>query len=326
MTHVWAEGYDLNDLIRVRVSAWNWVGMSDYSEANEEGALTRTVPLKPAEPFEGEHTNEAQIQVDWVHVTDDDTGRSDILSYILFWDMGDDTAASPMTELANEYKLSHNVSDLTPGPYRFMVRAVNVYGAGEWSDVATIMASYVPDVVPIMNVTLNYPTFDFTWHEPHTGTETIDAYEILIYHPVDTVYIEDKTVCDGADPTTRDNRICQVPVDHLLTEFGYTYGSLPKVMARAHNINGWGDFSSPNLISQDDPDGVTDPDGTLAHLIEGVPTWAPQPYEGASTTFENIHVEWTEIELNRTYPIAYVNETGNSYIVGYVLEWDKATG
>lgn len=51
-------GYILEEMVLVRVAAWNWVGMSPFSEENEQGELARTVPQPPAEPWEGYDTNE----------------------------------------------------------------------------------------------------------------------------------------------------------------------------------------------------------------------------------------------------------------------------
>jgi len=200
-------GYALGELVQARVAASNWVGISAYSEANESGEGARTVPLPPLAPTEGAATTENELQVDWLPVTGTDTGNSPVLSYSLWWDNG--AGGEPTTERLEEDVLTEYITGLTPGGYRFMVRANNVYGYGEWSPVAEIRASNVPDVLAALTVTLNYPYFDFAWAEPLTGHEVVDAYEILIYSPTTGTYYEDKDYCDGDDGGAQETgRIC----------------------------------------------------------------------------------------------------------------------
>ena len=324
MSTIWAFGYDLNEMVVVRVAAWNWVGMSAFSEPNEVGQLARTVPRPPLPPVEGEDTTESELQVDWVAVTDDDTGQSEVLTYTLWCDNGEDS--DPSYLLVDALVFTTTITGLTPGSYNFKVRANNVYGEGEWSPTAVIRASYVPDVVVTMTVMLNNDdigtVFDFMWVAPHSGNEDIDAYEILIYSPTTTTYLEDTDVCNGADEDIVNNRICTIKVNYLMSEFGHAYNTLPKAIARAHNLNGWGGWSAPNVVSEDNDPVVTDEDGTTAHLIEGVPTWAPQPREADGTTAMEIVVEWDPVVLSRVYPEAYLLETGNSWVTSYILYWD----
>jgi len=234
-------GYVLEDLVEARVAAWNWVGMSQYSEANEAvdadsgelNALARTVPQAPDMPTEGEDTSETQLQVDWTDVVGNKNGNSEVTSYSLWWDNGD-SGVEPETELVNDLVFTYTITGLVAGSYRFKVRAHNIYGPGEWSDIATIRASFVPDVVATMTVTLNSPdeglqTYDFAWTEPATGSETIDMYEIRIYSPTTGLYVEDQDVCDGTDPDVVAARLCQVDIYYLITVFGYEYDTLPKV-------------------------------------------------------------------------------------------------
>ena len=307
------------------MAAWNWVGVSAYSEANEGGELARTVPLPPLPPTEGALTTENELQVDWVAVTGSDTGNSEVLTYSLWWDNGD--GGDPTVELLEDLVFTEYITGLLPGSYRFMVRANNIYGYGEWSEVAEIRASYVPDVLATMTVKLNYPYFDFAWAEPLTGSEAVDAYEILIYSPATLTYYEDKAYCDGDDDGAQETgRLCQVYVDVLLADYGYDYNQLPLVKGRAHNTNGFGGFSSPN--TQSEVDAYEDYDGTVRHLIEGVPTFAPQPREGAGTDAGQIEVEWDAVVLTREPPsqVANVVETGNSEITSYVIQWDEGSG
>jgi len=49
-----------------------------------------------------------------------------------------------------------------------------------------------------------------------------------------------------------------------------------------------------------------DYDGTVRHLIEGVPTFAPRPEEGPATTATAIEVRWDAVVLSRVHPVAHV--------------------
>ena len=84
--------------------------------------------------------------------TDAEVGNSAILSYQLYWDNGDTTAAEVDILIEDALQLSRVVTGLQQGSdYRFKVRAVNIYGPGEFSDVVTIRASDVPDSMDIVN-------------------------------------------------------------------------------------------------------------------------------------------------------------------------------
>lgn len=101
-----------------------------------------------------------------------------------------------------------------------------------------------------VTVTTNYPNVDLTWTAPSTGSEAIDEYEILIYSYTTSAYVEDLTNCDGNDGGAVETGLtCSFAATDLVSTYGYSYGDVVLAKARAHNINGYGGYSSPNTAS-----------------------------------------------------------------------------
>lgn len=74
---------------------------------------------------------------------------------------------------------------IVPGTtYRFKIRAINIYGAGDFSDIVTIDASDVPaqmsQVVTAVDNTAIPPVVTITWTAPYDNSEDIIDYEIMI--------------------------------------------------------------------------------------------------------------------------------------------------
>ena len=93
----------------------------------------------------------------------------------------------------------YSVSGLTGGTfYSFMVRAQNIYGYGEWSDVAVIEASDVPDVMSIITTSIVGTRFRFDWAKPFDNYEPIVEYDLQIRKPDGTFY-KDALNCPGSD-------------------------------------------------------------------------------------------------------------------------------
>jgi hypothetical protein len=131
--------------------------------------------------------------------TAEETGNSDILSYQVYWDNGDDAAADLDILLEDDLVLSRTVYNLQQGKdYRFKVRARNIYGYGDYSDVATIRASDVPDAMDIVNTIQVGTEILVVWSAPPDGGDTITAYQIDLYNLVTKQYHTDLTYCDGS--------------------------------------------------------------------------------------------------------------------------------
>lgn len=95
-------------------------------------------------PTRGSSTTVSQIQVNWVALTTDaDKGGSTILSYHLQWDQGTGSWADLIGLSTESTATTYTVtSGITGGTsYQFKVRAKNLYGFGDYSAVATIVAA-----------------------------------------------------------------------------------------------------------------------------------------------------------------------------------------
>lgn len=82
--------YDLEqgDEVKAKVTATNTYGTSVESTLNTEVvALIEVVPHKPPTiPRKGWNTNENVIEIFYDALTDENTGGSNILSYVVLWD------------------------------------------------------------------------------------------------------------------------------------------------------------------------------------------------------------------------------------------------
>lgn len=86
MTTLYASPFNLeyNDLVEVRISAYNQFGWSAESDTNTVGATILTEPQQMSIPRRGSSTTISQVQVEWDSLTTDaEKGGSPILSYHL---------------------------------------------------------------------------------------------------------------------------------------------------------------------------------------------------------------------------------------------------
>jgi hypothetical protein len=80
----------VGDLIEFKVRARNDRGWSATSDANSDGVLAQSVPVRMAAPFTDDaQTGEDQVYVEWTALsTPSETGGSTVTSYNLRWDAG----------------------------------------------------------------------------------------------------------------------------------------------------------------------------------------------------------------------------------------------
>jgi hypothetical protein len=83
-----------------------------------------------------------------------------------------------------------------------------------------------------------------SWTAPTDNGESIDEYTIQILNPSTLVYSEDTTDCDGSSGAIVSALTCTIPMSTLISNYGYSYGNVLRVRARAHNSNGYGGYSS----------------------------------------------------------------------------------
>jgi hypothetical protein len=73
---------------------------------------------------------------------------------------------------------------------------------------------------------------------PYNGGEEIDVYEIEVLTPQD-VFVTDPTCTGQINLGTT----CLFPHSYLIETYGFRVGDILQIRVRAHNKNGWGDFS-----------------------------------------------------------------------------------
>lgn len=231
-----------------RIFATNSIGTSIASPLNTSGATVANLPAKMIIPFKGGLTTDSQIDVQFTPLTTTlQTGNSAILSYELAWDNGNGAGAVSVI-VQNSLATSALLQGLNGGQdYYFKVRARNIYGFGDFSNVAKIRASYIPDTPDIINTISLLTNIIISWSPPPNGGDNITKYQLLIYVPNTASFVEDLTYCDGSTQTNFDNASCTVPQAYLISTYGFIVGELLQAKVRAYNINGWGAFSQLNV-------------------------------------------------------------------------------
>ena len=141
------------------------------------------------------------ITVEWTELTGAQTGNSDILSYNLYWNDG---SGDLTIELCDSLRTSFTVTSLIGSTtYSFKVRAFNIYGYGEFSDVYQVVASDLPGKPVIPTVSLSGTDVIVSWVEPAPHSAEIDSYQIL-FKKADDSWVENLVSCDGAQSTIVD--------------------------------------------------------------------------------------------------------------------------
>lgn len=263
-------------LVEVMVSAQNILGTGPNTTATSATARIRQVPAQLAAPTEGTGTSDSQVQVDWIAATATglETGNSAILSYQLYWDNGN-SALTTFVLLEDALVTTKTIVGVTEGSeYRFKVRAVNIYGAGADSAVATIRASDVPSPMAAVVTTRSGLNLTAAWTEPANNGAPVTAYQVQVWSPKDATYQEDTVECDGAlNATMGANKLCSFAFLYLKSTYLYNTGDLVRFRAKAENADGWGEYSTANSV------GAT---------IMTVPAQTAAPTEGAATSMSQI--------------------------------------
>jgi hypothetical protein len=295
-------GYLFDEIVYVRISATNQMGTGAWSMVNSNGALIRARPGKMVSVEKDPILTATSIKVLWTTlISNQETGNSQILSYNLWWDANSGTTNINLYE---DFTSTIIVEGLVPGSgYQFKVRASNIYGYGEFSDVVTLIPDAVPDMMSTPTTSLVYPTVTITFTEPFNNGNAIIGYEIKIYSHTTASFIIDVAVCHGSLQVVIDALECEVPMSTLITDYGYQHGQLILTMVRAQNLVGWGSYSSQNsggVITQTEP--------TFMNV-------AVLDYDAMRDT--SIKVDWNSITSDQ--------DTGAVAILSYSLEWDQAS-
>lgn len=79
--------------------------------------------------------------------------------------------------------------------FKLQVRANNIYGSGQLSDIAIIRTSQVPDTMTPVSTLSAMSTFIVLWQDSPNGGESIDQYQLQVLTP-QGIFTEDPT-CTG---------------------------------------------------------------------------------------------------------------------------------
>lgn len=250
-------------------------------------------------PSKGAESTATSLQILWLPlVSQTETGNSQILAYELRWDANSGTTNIRLYE---GLTLDYTVESLQAGlDYKFKVRALNIYGFGDYSSTVTLRPDSAPAMMSSVSTSLSYPTVTIAFSEPFNNGAQITSYQVQIYSYTETQFVEDVSVCDGSSMLLH----CNVPMQILISQYGYSQGQLVVARVRAINELGPGYYSSQNSA------GV---------IVQTEPTFmnAPEVLDETASD-ESILVKWS--------PIVTDLHTGASPITSYSLEWDQGTG
>jgi len=111
-----------------------------------------------------------------------ETGGSPILSYHLQFDQGTgnedwaDLVGFPVDSLVTTYTVTGGIVKGTA--YRFRLRSKNIYGFGDYSSLATVFSSDVPEMPAPVTTEISGVDVVITWVAPYGNSETITEYDV----------------------------------------------------------------------------------------------------------------------------------------------------
>jgi hypothetical protein len=198
---------------------------------NTEGALIRQTPDQMISPTQV-YSTDLEIKVQWSALVGSTTGDSEILSYNLYWDNGTGTTDIELIDsLVTEFTVSGLIGGLN---YKFKVRALNIYGYGEFNAEYLVEASDYPGKPPIATVSLSGTNVVIVWQAPQSHFAVIDSYEIL-FMTSDDLWVEDVVNCDGTDVIIVNALSCSLEMLDVEPLTGLAVDTLIQVKLRAHN-------------------------------------------------------------------------------------------
>lgn len=261
-----------NQFVRVRVSAANVIGFGPTGVNSPAVSDTRlkSWPLRMYQPARGDKTSVNQLEVTWQALLSPNNGNSDVLSYNLQWDAGTGDCTMDLVGATVPYTgLSYIVTQgiTFDRTYCFRVRALNVYGWGEFSYLSYVRTSDRPGQMEIVYTDSFIDELDgiskirISWQEPEPNGEFITKYQIKVQTWDLSTFVEPIQYCDGSDPQTIANMYCDIPMTVLRADpYKLSKGQLIIVVARAFNLYEWGQFSQVNVEGatlETEPVGVT---------------------------------------------------------------------
>ncbi len=222
--------------------------------------------------------------------------------------MWDNALGSVTIELLDELVTEKSLAGLDGGLfYQFKVRAKNIYGYGEYSDIQTIEASDVPDVMAILDTSIVGTQVKFTWVAPFDNYEPVDQYDLQIMK-LDNTFYSDAVNCPGT-PVTQE--FCHVEMDTLRTQSNLRQGDLIRAKIRARNLNGWGAYSQVNFAGA---------------VVETRPLKMQSPsFDISSSNNNEIKLTWIPLTLGAETGGIPVDEYRVSYKLDADTTWTTVT-
>lgn len=135
----------------------------------------------------GSATSETQIDVRWDQLTAfADVRGPAIVSYNLQWDAGTqgafwiDLIGKTAFYTNDAFLFSYGVS--AGVIYNFRVRALNIWGWGGYSDIATIKASAAPQPITSIDTSIDTATGGVViqWLAPYANSDAVTQYKIEV--------------------------------------------------------------------------------------------------------------------------------------------------
>lgn len=135
-----------------------------------------------------------------------------------------------------------------------------------------------------------------TYSAPNANNAAIDYYEVYFEHSDGSTYSE---ITGCADPT---GTSCTVTMDNARSTTGYSIDDLIVVKVRAHNTNGFGDYSQVNSSG-----------GTYEDKPQQMD---PPSYDTDTSDLDSVDLEWDA-------PTGITAGGSSVTIDSYLLEWNQ---
>ena len=247
-------GYELsqNNLIKSYIVVSNDNGPSEDSDNSTSTILVQVAPLQPPvvpfasyTPSETEtDTTKSTLTINVTELTGDNTGGSDITSYIVeyysltlsSWQvLGGDSPDSLVT--------SYTITGLVNGQtYSARYKARNIHGTGPYSLNGTVLVAVRPGQIDTANVTASGVQAVIEWNQPaDNGGTIITDYNVTVKNSNNEfVQITD---CVFVDPATT---TCTVDMTRIAVLTGLPEGSAITIQVTAINQRGTSDPSTEN--------------------------------------------------------------------------------
>jgi hypothetical protein len=262
-----------------------------------------------AAPTEDPSSTDVTLTLNWVALSGAQAGNSDVIAYSLYWDNGVSSAEASIA-LTDALVTKFTVYGVTGGtPYKFRVRARNIYGYGDYSPALTLVPHDLPGKTAIPTVALSTSddtAVEVSWALPNEHSSPITKYEIL-FMQANGDFVPEPTFCDGTNLTIVTDRKCTVPMGTIRTLTLLPRDSLIRVKVRAYNMKAGGSYGQYSEVN------------TAGATIETEPTnWSVVSIDVPATSNVQTRVTWTALTGS--------SRGGKNVVIEeYEVYWDQST-